>query len=105
MRLPGDLVSLTPQRSLSQQRDSVPTDNSSTRKLTDDFAVFLRDSLNQVETSQRDAQEKMRLFAAGEIDDVHDVTIAQQKAQLGLRLTTIVRNKLIEAYERLSQMQ
>jgi len=90
---------------MSLLSDSGDPSTSATKELTEDFTSFLGDKLNEVEGKQVDAQEKMRLFAAGEIDNVHDVTVAQQKAQMAIRLVTIVRQKLLEAYDRLSQMQ
>ena len=101
----NDITSISPNSQMSLLSDSGDPSTSATKELTEDFTSFLGDKLNEVEGKQVDAQEKMRLFAAGEIDNVHDVTVAQQKAQMAIRLVTIVRQKLLEAYDRLSQMQ
>lgn|GEM_PF-3522642 len=101
----SDITPISPNSQMSLLSDSGDPSTSATKELTEDFTSFLGDKLNEVEGKQVDAQEKMRLFAAGEIDNVHDVTVAQQKAQMAIRLVTIVRQKLLEAYDRLSQMQ
>jgi len=76
-----------------------------TENLADSFADTLSEKLNHVESTQRDAQEKMRLFAAGEIENVHDVTIAQQKANMAMRITGLIREKLMQGFDTLNRMQ
>lgn len=44
-------------------------------------------------------------FALGYSDNTHDLAIAQQKAALSLQYTVAVKNKLIEAYKELMNMQ
>jgi flagellar hook-basal body complex protein FliE len=46
-----------------------------------------------------------RDFIAGEVDDLHTVMIATEEARLSLELAVQVRNKCIEAYKEISNMQ
>ncbi len=46
-----------------------------------------------------------RAFALGQAPSVHDTMIAMEKADLSLRLTTKVRNKVVEAYQEIMRMQ
>jgi flagellar hook-basal body complex protein FliE len=52
---------------------------------------------------QRQADTQVRRSLLGEAD-VHDATLALEKADLSLRLLVQVRNKLVQAYEELSRM-
>ncbi|WP_313119110.1 flagellar hook-basal body complex protein FliE, partial [Proteiniclasticum ruminis] len=44
-------------------------------------------------------------FAAGKTDDLHNVMIGVEEARLSMELAVQVRNKIIEAYKELTQMQ
>ena len=44
-------------------------------------------------------------FALGETENTHDLTIALQKASTALQYTVAIRDKVIEAYRELMQMQ
>ena len=41
----------------------------------------------------------------GEVEDLHQVMIAAQKASITLDLTIQVRNKVVEAYQEIMRMQ
>ena len=44
-------------------------------------------------------------MVSGEIGEVHDVMIAAEEAQLSFELMLEVRNKLLESYQQIMQMQ
>ncbi len=44
-------------------------------------------------------------LAAGEVDDISQVVIAGQKAEIALQLTMQVRNRALSAYQELMRMQ
>lgn len=69
------------------------------------FAEMLRDALSQVDQKQKAAAEKIKQFATGEVQDLHEVMLAVQEAGLSLQLTLQVRNKIVEAYQEISRMQ
>ncbi len=71
----------------------------------EDFADLLSDSLNEVSEMEREAEDLSEQFALGEIDDVHRVTVATEKARLALQLTTEVQNRVVEAYDDIMRMQ
>lgn len=76
--------------------------------LTDDrgsFATLLQHSLDRVDALQHDADTAARAFALGQAPSVHDTMIAMEKADLALRLTTKIRNKVVEAYQDIMRMQ
>src|SRR5256885_12896394 len=69
------------------------------------FATLLQHSLDQVNGLQHDSDAAARAFALGQAPSVHDTMIAMEKADLSLRLTMKVRNKVVEAYQEIMRMQ
>ena len=59
------------------------------------FATLLQQSLERVDGLQHEADAAARAFALGQAPSVHDTMIAMEKADLSLRLTTKVRNKVV----------
>ncbi|MBT9175942.1 MAG: Flagellar hook-basal body complex protein FliE [Firmicutes bacterium] len=69
------------------------------------FAAQLSEALTQVNELQLKADELAKQLALGEIQDVHQVTVAMAQAQLSLQLAVQVRNKMVEAYQEIARMQ
>jgi flagellar hook-basal body complex protein FliE len=65
----------------------------------------LLNSVNETNTLQNQAEAAEIQFALGESDNTHDLLIAQTKANTALQYTVAVRDKLIEAYQQIMQMQ
>ena len=114
------LTSLTGASSLSQLSDKEVSDIysaysdtlSSLSGVSDenagDFSSILDSMLNSVnETNvlQNQAESAAIEFALGESDNTHDLLIAQTKANTALQYTVAVRDKVIEAYQQIMQMQ
>ena len=73
-----------------------------------DFSSILDsmlNSVNETNTLQNQAEAASIQFALGESDNTHDLLIAQTKANTALQYTVAVRDKLIEAYQQIMQMQ
>jgi flagellar hook-basal body complex protein FliE len=68
------------------------------------FGDMLKDAVNSVDAASKDADQKVEDLVAGRTDNVHEVTIAMQKAQLSFELMTQIRNKVVETYRELSRM-
>lgn len=69
------------------------------------FATLLQHSLEQVNGLQHDADAAARAFALGQAPSVHETMITMEKADIALRLTTKIRNKVVEAYQDIMRMQ
>ncbi len=69
------------------------------------FSSFLRDALDKVNEQQIVSDEYKKLLVTGDVDNLHDVTIAAEKANISLQLTLGIRNKIIEAYREIMRMQ
>jgi len=60
--------------------------------------------LQEVNNLQKSADQAAIDLALGKIDNVHDVTIAQEKADIALQFTVEVRNKILDAYNQIMRM-
>ncbi len=69
------------------------------------FGSYLKEALDKVNELQIDAENYKKLLSTGEIDNLHDVTIAAEKANIGLQFILGMRNKIVEAYREIMRMQ
>lgn len=69
------------------------------------FGQVLSNALEKVNHAQLEADGAVKKFLTGEIQDVHQVTIAMEQAKLMMQLAVEVRNKVVEAYQEISRMQ
>lgn len=72
------------------------------------FDSLLSSAMNMIqETDQLSNQaeaEEIR-YAMGESDNLHDLQVAQQKANISLQYTVAVKNTVMEAYRTLLNLQ
>ncbi len=83
------------------QTAGFPIPQNKTARNTDTFKSFLNDVNNMIGESG-DTVKKM---VSGEVDDIHQVMIAAEKASVGLELVVEIRNKLLESYREIMRMQ
>ena len=69
------------------------------------FGQYRIDALKKTNALQQHSDAMNAALAAGEVDDISQVVIAAQKAELSLQLTMQVRNKALSAYQELMRMQ
>ncbi|WP_462323700.1 flagellar hook-basal body complex protein FliE [Desulfoplanes sp.] len=69
------------------------------------FANTIKDSLDKVNELQGDKDTMIKSFASGEKQNVHELMISLQKAGMAMRMTSAVRNKVLEGYKELMKMQ
>lgn len=63
------------------------------------------DNLNTTNSYLSDAENEEIKWMLGETENTHDLTIALQKASTALQYTVAIRDKLLDAYKELIQMQ
>ena len=68
------------------------------------FIETLKSSIAQVNEAQLQADAAISGILTGEQSDVAGTMIAVQKANISFQLMTQVRNKIVEAYERVMRM-
>jgi flagellar hook-basal body complex protein FliE len=81
------------------------TQSSPLRGQEPDFSTNLNDAIDQVEQVHTDAQTQVKQLLQGDRQDVHNVMIAVEKADVAFQLMMQVRNKIVNAYEEVSKMQ
>ena len=69
------------------------------------FATKLQEAVAAVNDAQSFRDEMVEGAVAGRVGEVHDVMIAAEAAQLSFELMLEVRNKLLESYQQIMQMQ
>jgi flagellar hook-basal body complex protein FliE len=70
-----------------------------------EFAELLSDQVKNVNTMQTDANQMVHTMLTGGDVNEAEVLTAVQKADLAFRMLLQVRNKLIEAYREIQQIQ
>ena len=68
------------------------------------FFDALQGAMDQVEQLHQDAQGKVAGMLDGSGDDVHSAMIAVEKASLAFEMMLQVRNKIVQAYQTVSQL-
>ena len=63
------------------------------------------DNISQTNAYLSDAENEELKFSMGLTNNTHDLTIALEKASTALQYTVAVRDKLLEAYKEIMQMQ
>lgn len=63
------------------------------------------DMISEANNLQNKAESAEIQFALGLTDNTHDLQIAQEKANIALQYTVAVRDKLIEGYKEIMNMQ
>ena len=88
---------------INKQSDMLTIKESAPNKPS--FEQYLKKSLKNVNDLQVESERQSNLLATGQVENVHDVTIASAKAKVSLDLTMAVRNKVVEAYKEIMRMQ
>lgn len=69
------------------------------------FTEMIRDAVNSVNSIQKESETGVENIIAGKAENIHEVMISMQKAQLSFQLMVEIRNKALETYQELSRMQ
>jgi flagellar hook-basal body complex protein FliE len=70
-----------------------------------DFKEVLGDFLTKVNDMQNNADESIKKLASGEVKDLHQVMTALAEADVSFKMMMDIRNKLVDAYKQVMQMQ
>ena len=81
---------------IAQQNRLVTTDD-------DSFSSVLSSAMTN--DLQNNAQSEVIRFALGQSENTHDLTTAQYKALTAIQYTVAVRDKMIDAYKEIMNMQ
>ena len=93
----GTDLRTTPDLQRSAPKQDRPTGRS--------FGALLRESIQEVNRLQLEADRSIEELAIGQTGSVHDTMIAVEKAETSFRLMMQVRNKIVDAYHEVMRMQ
>jgi flagellar hook-basal body complex protein FliE len=68
------------------------------------FSEVLKDSVKKVNDLQVESDVMTQRLSLGEVEDIADVSVAVEKAELALRLMVQIRDKLVDAYQQIARM-
>jgi len=77
---------------------------SPTAQTANDIGEGLKNSIKELNATQKDAENKAEIFAAGGNVSIHDVMISAQKSALSMQMAIQLRNQILNAYNELRNM-
>lgn len=93
-------------RSMAAMAESSPALENISDPNRPDFSALIKDSINQVNQTQKTASEMSTAFEAGDPSvNLSEVMVAIQKASVSFQAMTQVRNNLVSAYKEIMNMQ
>lgn len=69
------------------------------------FSDVIDKAVNEVNNSQVSANNKIESFIKGEDVTMHEVMLAVQESQISMQLMLEIRNKIVEAYKEVNNVQ
>lgn len=69
------------------------------------FQSVFFDAVSKVESFQNTAQRSVDSFLSGDGEELHQVAIKTQQAELSFDLFMQIRNKIVAAYQEIMRMQ
>jgi flagellar hook-basal body complex protein FliE len=80
--------------------------NPATEQSGPDFAQLLKNSINSVNSTQQESAKLAEAFAKGDPNvQMSEVMVALQKSNVSFQAMLEVRNKLVNAYQEIMNMQ
>lgn len=102
-----DISSIKSLSEASSYKNSI-LDKVSTSNRNESFESLFNSALSMVNDTNdltNAAEEEEMNYALGYSDNTHDLQVAQQKANISLQYTVAVRNKVLEAYKEIMNLQ
>lgn len=93
-----DGVSSIANQTMQSVREGVKTVDKS-------FGDILNNAINEVDKTEKNSVDMMQKLATGEVENIHEVFIASQKAELTLNMAVEVKNRVVEAYKEIMRLQ
>ena len=71
----------------------------------DNAKKMLKDALKKTNELQLESDKLNMALAAGRVEDISQVVVAAQKADIAIQLTLQLRNRAVSAYQEIMRMQ
>jgi len=69
------------------------------------FSSVLKNAIEKVNETQKESDMKTEALAEGKVNDLHDVMITAQKANLTMETAVQIQQKVIDTYNEVMRMQ
>lgn len=69
------------------------------------FGDILKDAVMEANTLKKESDAITNDFLVGKTDNLHEVMISAQKAEVAISFVTEVRNRIMEGYQTFASMQ
>lgn len=89
----------------TQLKTLLPSPLASEQPCGSGFAELLGEALSRTNQSQLEADQAAIALQSGEAENLHDVMLAMEEADISMRLLVQMRNKVTEAYKEIMNMQ
>ncbi len=89
----------------SRLQAMIPSLNQSGANDGGGFGDLLAKAISDTNDAQVAADQAVSDFSLGKADNIHDVMIALEEADISMRLLVQMRNKAVEAYQEIIRMQ
>jgi len=86
----------------SNIQKGINTNDDSTQSVS--FGDYLNSAIQQVSDLQLESENLNESLSLGLTDNLHQVMIASEKAEMALQFTMQVRNKVMDAYQEIMRM-
>ena len=70
-----------------------------------EFQNVLKEAIGRVEQTRVESEQSVNRFLAGENEEIHNVVLSAQRAELTFEAFLQVRNKVVNAYQEIMRMQ
>lgn len=80
-------------------------DTSEVSQANKGFGEIFNAMVEQVNSAERSGNQAMEKLNTGEANNLHDVMLAVEEADISLRMLVQMRNKALEAYETIMRLQ
>ncbi len=97
----GTAGSLAPTRSIFENAGG----NEDISGIRIPFSDYFKKALDNTNTLLLEADSLADDFAAGRTDNIHQVMLTAEKANIALQFTLQIRNKILDAYSEIMRMQ
>lgn len=95
----------TVQQAMPTSANNTVSNSNTPYEAQNSFASVLQDAIDQVNNSQNNADSMTTQLINGGNVDLSQVMVAQQEANITLQTAVQVRNKVIDAYQQIMNMQ
>jgi flagellar hook-basal body complex protein FliE len=98
-------MNILPVNNPTPQIISDQSDLHSITQTDQNFSDFIKSTISEVNQSQAEGDLSIQKLHSGEAQNLHDVMISVEQADISLRMLVQIRNKAIQAYEEIMRMQ